>query len=70
MMNLRSGVDYGNCDSNIYVDNLFESETSAINNYSSGCVDKAYTSRFSGGLAPTVTPLLPRIVGIQLAYRQ
>ena len=69
-LNLRVGVEYNQYDINLFVLNATNNDTGSFSGGRSGCHDPACTGYSNYSPIFNVNAPMPRVIGLQLAYRQ
>lgn len=69
-INLRAGIEYDAYDFNLFVTNLLDWRKGLITFGRNGCLNAGCTSYYGYTAIPSVNAPQPRVIGMQIVYRQ
>ena len=68
-INLRLGIERGNFDVNLFVNNLTDEKDGVLGGGRSGCTNADCSTFLNYNVVRTIAAPLPRQIGIQAAFR-
>jgi hypothetical protein len=68
-LNLRAGVDFGNYDLNLFLENVLNYSKGPLNGGRSGCQNEACTIYSDNNPIFSISSRQPRTIGLQFVYR-